>query len=77
MLTQIIVGSFAKLIEISLWVVLLIGFISGWIADGFWGALVGLIISFVVEVMLFGGLLVLEDIRKSIKRIEEQKQVSV
>ncbi len=35
----------------------------------------GLIFTFVIEVMLFGGLLVPEDIRKTLKRIEEQKQI--
>ncbi len=76
MLTKIIVDSFAMLIEVSLWAILLIGFIGGWTAIGFWGAIFGLIVAFVFEITLFGGLLVLEDIRKTLKRIEEQKQIS-
>ncbi len=76
MLSKIIVESFAKLVEISLWAVLLIAFIFGWSVWGFWGALLGLIFSFIIEIMLFGGLLVLEDIRKTLKRIEQQKQIS-
>jgi len=75
MLTKIIVGSFAQLIEISLWLVLIIAFIGGWSTVGFWGALLFLIIAFIIEIMLFGGLLVLEDIRKTLKRIEEQKEI--
>ena len=75
MLSKIIVESFAKLVEISLWIVLLFGFIGGWTASGFWGALLGLLFAFILEVMLFGGLLVLEDIRKTVKRIEGQKQI--
>ena len=75
MLTKIIVGSFAQLIEISLWVLLLIAFIGGWVIKGFWMALFFLVIVFILEVMLFGGLLVLEDIRKSLKRIEKQKDL--
>jgi len=73
MLTKIIVGSFAQLIEISLWVLLLIAFIGGWVIKGFLMALFFLVIVFILEVMLFGGLLVLEDIRKSLKKIEKQK----
>jgi len=74
MLTKIIVDSFAKLIEISLWVILAVSFIGGWIVYGFWGAIFGIIIAFVYEVLLFGGLIILQDIRQILLKIEKQKQ---
>jgi len=73
MLSKIIVGAWSVLIEISLWLILLIGLIGGWQGGGFLGAIVGLVIAFVVGSMFLGAFLVLDDIRKTVKEIEKMK----
>lgn len=73
MLSRIIVNSWAVLIEISLWLLLLVAIIGGWHTGGFGGAIVGLIVAFIVGSMLLGAFLVLEDIRKSVRAIENRK----
>ncbi|HEB87058.1 MAG TPA: hypothetical protein ENI68_08605 [Gammaproteobacteria bacterium] len=81
MLSKIIVSSYAVFIEISLWLSLLLFVIGGWNfsnpmtgeGGGFMGAIIGLIIWFVIAVVFFGAFLILEDIRISVKRIEEAK----
>ncbi len=81
MLSKIIVSSYAVFIEISLWLSLLLFVIGGWSfsnpmtgeGGGFMGAIIGLIIWFVIAVVFFGAFLILEDIRISVKKIEEAK----
>ena len=74
MLTKFIVASYATLIEISLWLFLFIFLVSGWKSvGGFIGAIIGLVVGFVFAVMFFGAFLILEDIRKSVKAIEDKK----
>jgi hypothetical protein len=73
MLSKIIVDSWSILIEISLWLLLLTGLITGWNAGGFLGAIGGLIGAFIFGSMFLGAFLVLEDIRKSVKVIENRK----
>jgi len=81
MLSKIIVSSYAVFIEISLWLSLLLFVIGGWNfsnpmtgqGGGFMGAIIGLLIWLVIAVVFFGAFLVLEDIRKTVKRIEEAK----
>jgi len=81
MLSKIIVSSYAIFIEISLWLSLLLFVIGGWNfsnpmteqGGGFMGAIIGLVIWFVIAVVFFGAFLILEDIRRSVKRIEEAK----
>lgn len=73
MLSRIIVSTWATLIEIALWLILLIALVSGWQAGGFFGAIGGLIIAFIFGSMFMGAFLVLEDIRKSVKAIEERQ----
>ena len=74
MLSQLIVSFYAKLIEISLWLLLIMSVIGGWLSSGFMGAVIGLMIAFIVGAMFMGAFLVLEDIRKSVKAVEERKQ---
>ncbi|MES9834217.1 MAG: hypothetical protein ABW139_18420 [Candidatus Thiodiazotropha sp. DIVDIV] len=75
MLSKIIVSSYEVLIEISLWLFLLISVISGWkMGDGFFGAIGGLIIGFVISVMFFGAFLILSDIRSSVLQIEKSQK---
>ena len=73
MLTKIIVGAYATLIEISLWLILLVALVGGWQAGGFMGAIGALIGAFIFGAMFMGAFLVLEDIRKSVKAIESRK----
>jgi len=82
MLTKLIVNSYALLIEISLWLVLLLslvggGIIGGQMNAGFFGAVIGLLIGFIVAVVFFGGFLILDDIRKTVRTIENLKKPSV
>ena len=72
MLSRIIVGAYATLIEISLWLLLFVAIIGGWKVGGFIGAIGGLISAFILGAMFIGAFLVLEDIRKSVKAIENK-----
>ena len=74
MLSRLIVNSWAVLIEIALWLLLLVAIIGGWHAGGFGGAIAGLIIAFIIVSMFLGAFLVLEDIRKSVRAIENRQQ---
>ena len=73
MLSKIIVSSFQLLIEISIWLVLISAFIGGWQAKGFFGAVGGLIGSFIFCVVFFGAFLILADIQKSVRAIETRQ----
>lgn len=73
MLSKIIVGSWSILIEISLWLILLMGLIGGWQGGDFLGAIGGLIVAFVLGSMFLGAFLVLDDIRKTVKAIEKKQ----
>jgi len=72
-LSKIIVNSYATLIEVSLWLVLIGALIAGWQGGGFMGAIAGLVMAFVFGAMFLGAFLVLEDIRKTVKSIENKK----
>jgi hypothetical protein len=72
MLTRFIVGSYAMLIEVALWVSLISAFIAGWRFNGFVGAILALLLGGVLATMFFGAFLILEDIRKSIRIIEQR-----
>jgi hypothetical protein len=74
MLTRFIVSSYAMLIEVSLWGFLFGSVIAGWIFGKFMGAILGLVVGGVVAVMLFGAFLILEDIRKSTRAIEQRNK---
>ena len=73
MLSKIIVRTWSILIEISLWLLIFISIVGGWMSGGFFGAVGGLIIAFLFGSMFLGAFLVLEDIRKSVKAIENNK----
>lgn len=72
MLSKLIVESYAKLIEISLWLLMLVAFFGGWEMNGLFGAVVSLVVAFILGTMFLGAFLVLEDIRKSVKAIEDR-----
>lgn len=70
-LSTLIVSAHGLLIEISLWLSLLLAVAFGFYMWGVGGAVVGLILWFIFTVFLVGPLLILQDIRKFVKRIEE------
>ena len=73
MLSKLIVSSYGTLIEISLWLLLLFAVIAGWQTADFMGAIIGLIGGFIFSTIFMGALLVLEDIRKNVKTIENRE----
>ena len=82
MLSKIIVSSYALFIEVSLWLSMLMFAVGGWSysnpitgeGGGFLGAVTGLIVWFIVAVIILGAFLVLNDIRKSVQKIEKSRQ---
>ena len=74
MLSKLVVKSWSVLIEISLWLLLFISLIGGWQTGGFLGAVVGLIVAFIIGSMFLGAFLVLDDIRKAVRAIESKGQ---
>ena len=80
MLTRIVVKIYGALLEISLWFLLIVGLVAGY-NFGFYSfydygmayifAVVGGILALVVAAVLVGAFLVLEDIRKSVRRLEK------
>lgn len=71
MLTKLIVAAFQGFIEVALWIFLLVAFVAGWKAgDGMLGGIAGLVIGLVFEVIFFGAVLILQDIRLSVRAIQ-------
>lgn len=73
MLSKFIVETYGLLIEVSLWLLLAVAIIGGWQSGGFFGAIMGLIGAFIFGAMFIGAFLILEDIRKTVKAIEQKK----
>jgi len=73
MLSKIVVKLYTVLLEIGLWLILLVGLIGGWQANGFLGALGGLIGAAIFGAVFFGAFLVLDDIRNTVRSIESRK----
>ena len=73
MLSKIVVKIYTVLLEIGLWLILLAGIIGGWQANGFIGAIGGLVAAAIFGAVFFGAFLVLDDIRARVKSIEESK----
>lgn len=74
MLSKTIVSSYAVLIEIALWLSLLVGAVIGWNIAEVIGAIIGVVAIFVLSVAFFGGFLILEDIRRILRLIEQKAQ---
>ena len=74
MLSKIVVNLYTVLLEIGLWLILLIGLVSGWQAKGFIGAVGGIIGAAIFGAVFFGAFLVLDDIRNKVKAIESRQQ---
>ena len=79
MLTWLVVTFYSTLIELALWGFLACGGIVGYqlakMAGGssyaFWGAIGGVVVGFTISSVLFGGFLILDDIRRLILDIEK------
>ena len=71
MLTRFVASSFETLIEVAMWLVLLIGAIQGYaLGQGsLIGALVGVVFALIFDVVVFGALVVLLDIRNELKKL--------
>lgn len=76
MLSKIVVNLYTVLLEIGLWLLLIVGLIGGWQADGFAGAIFGLIGASIFGAVFLGAFLVLNDIRVRVKAIEEKQRPS-
>lgn len=74
MLSKIIVSFYGVLLEISMWIILVVAFIGGWKAIGFLAGVGALIGAFVFCVVTFGAFLMLIDIQKAVRAIEERKK---
>mgnify|MGYP000733379557 CR=1 FL=1 len=72
MLSKLVVNMYTVLLEIGLWLLLLAGGIGGWQAQGFVGAIGGLIGAAIFGAVFFGAFLVINDIRTTVKAIEER-----
>ncbi|MCH1931826.1 hypothetical protein L9G16_16745 [Shewanella sp. A25] len=72
MLSKIVVNLYSALLEAGLWLILILGIISGWQAGGLLGAIAGLIGSAIFGAVIFGAFLVLDDIRKKVNEIEKR-----
>ncbi len=74
MLTKLIITVFTGMLEIMLWLILIGAVVGGWMAmNGPIGAVVGLVVGFIFELGFFGVILLMIDIRNSVKSIEEKK----
>ncbi|WP_457629375.1 hypothetical protein [Oceanithermus sp.] len=71
MLIRFVASSFETLIEVAMWLVLLIGAIQGYALGrgGLIGALVGVVLALIFDVVVFGTLVVLLDIRNELKKL--------
>lgn len=81
MLTKIIVSSYDKLVEVTLWL-FLIGCVIGGAVLGnmqehaIYGGIGGLVFGFVFAVLVFGAFLILGDIRNAVRKIEAQQSAA-
>lgn len=76
MLSKIVVSLYGVLLEVGLWLMLISGLIGGWQANGFMGAIFGLIGAAIFGAVFFGAFLVLQDIRTTVKAIESKQEKS-
>ena len=74
MLSKLVVNLYSVLLEVSLWLILLVGLVAGWEKGGFIGAVGGAIGAGVFGAVVFGAFLVLDDIRKKVKAIESRER---
>jgi len=81
MLTKIIVSSYDKLVEVTLWLFLIGSVIGGSVLGNLqdhavYGGIGGLVVGFIFAVLVFGAFLILGDIRNAVRKIEAQQSAS-
>lgn len=74
MLRSFIVSVFENSIEVVLWIVLILCALGGWAANGVLGLFVFLVAGLIFEIVFFGALLVVFDIRSNLAKIKEEIQ---
>jgi hypothetical protein len=86
MLTRFISDLFKSFLEVILWLLLVIGVLAGYFTGssigaqrdqsavlwGIWGGIGGLLGTFLLEVVVFGAILTLLEIERSVKEIESR-----
>ncbi len=72
MLSKVIVNSYELLIEIAIWLILISSLIGGWSAAGFFAGIGALFGAFIFCALVGGAFLVLADIQKRVRNIEEK-----
>lgn len=77
MISKFIVSSYAMLLEVSIWIILVGSFIGGWSTKGFGAAIMALLFALVFCIVFFGAFLVLLDIRQSLRAIEEKQKTMI
>ena len=71
MLSKFIVSSYATLLEVSMWMILVGSFLGGVAADGILTGIIAVIMAFIFCVVFFGAFFVLVDIQKGVRSIQE------
>lgn len=74
-LSKHVVRLYSLLLEISLWFTLIIGFVGGWGAYGFMGAIGGLIVAALFGATFFGAFLVFDDMRRNVQRLVDMQKL--
>ena len=74
MLSKIVVRLYSVLLEVGLWLSLITGLIGGWQANGFIGAILGVIGAAIFGAVFLGAFIVLADIRKAVETIDSKLQ---
>lgn len=76
-LSKILVDSYVILVEVGLWLLFIVAAIGGWSAGsiagdgGLFGAIVSLIVAFVIAVLVVAPAIILFELRTRVKAIEE------
>lgn len=72
-LTRIIRGFFEPLLEVLLWVTLIVALVAGANFDSIMGVFYAFLIWLVIAILFLGAVLIIADIRKIVKNIEQRQ----
>ena len=70
MLSKFIINSYEGLLELSIWLVVIVGTIAGFASNGLVGGLIAFVCALIFCTVFYGAFLTLIDIRKTLKSIE-------
>ena len=76
MLSKFIVNAYGLLVEVGLWISLIVAVTIGYTANGFTGAIFGLLVWAGASIFFVGPVIVLLDLRDKVERIENVAQES-